>query len=72
MLSGVLQTTPQQSSVLRGAQLIHSPGAAPHSYGGPDRPPSSQPALRVLLINTGGKHETCRCFASFSLCAGPA
>lgn len=64
-LSGVLQTAPQKSGILQGAQLLHSPGA--------DRPPSLQPALCVLLINTGwGKHETCHCFASFSLCAGPA
>lgn len=39
VLSGVLQTTPQQSSVLRGPQLTHGPGAAAHSYGGADHPP---------------------------------
>lgn len=34
--------------------------------------PSSPPALCVQLINKRGKRETCRCFASFSFCAGPA
>lgn len=47
-LKGAAKPTPQHSSVLRGAQLIHT----------------EEPiALHVLLINIGGKHETCHCFA---------